>query len=554
MTAMRPDNEYIFCTSLISALLLLHSWSAFPQSQAISEIKKEYSFEHPKYDSLVVATIGNHHITAQEFLLNYEFGPAFPKREQDSKRRYLNFMIYEKLLALEGYALKLDTLDEVKQTLAELEGDLATEELYKDDVLSRVKVSNKDIEGGIQKERFHLPVKWIFARTKEEIDRQFHLLKNDVSFDSLFRVQLNDTVTIDDRSMESTRLRVELRNPMLAKVLDTLKFGTYSSPIEAPDGYYIVKMVDGRMNPIVTQTEEMKLREDVERALIRYQSDSLSDYYVQKMIVDHHPTIIRKSIDILHTYLAKTILKPEQFSRWGLLQCLEDRWGKADYSDIKSYKNEPLVQFDDGRYTLKDFLNWYRAREYNLKLDPTSPWALFASVQRLVWVMVRDKLLIEHALSRGLNNREKVKKQLQWWKDKVVYQAVKSIIADSIQIDDKTLRNYYAERQREYKDERGTLIPFEQAKDDVTRDYYSYELTKRLVHRILKLKEQYNVAINDEILNNLYVDIENQPRAIDVYAVKKGGTFPRPAFPTIDYAWQSEFLFYSPWLVVLSGE
>jgi len=34
--------------------------------------------------------------------------------------------------------------------------------------------------------------------------------------------------------------------------------------------------------------------------------------------------------------------------------------------------------------------------------------------------------------------------------------------------------------------------------------------------------------------------VENEPdaRAIDTYFAKKGGTFPRPAFPTIDYEWQ----------------
>ena len=43
----------------------------------------------------------------------------------------------------------------------------------------------------------------------------------------------------------------------------------------------------------------------------------------------------------------------------------------------------------------------------------------------------------------------------------------------------------------------------------------------------------------ERALKDLYVDTENDPRAIDVYSVKKGGIFPRPAFPTIDYEWQA---------------
>jgi len=50
-----------------------------------------------QYNKDIVATIGNVELTAQEFLFNYEFGPAFLKRRAGSKRKYLDLMIYEKL-------------------------------------------------------------------------------------------------------------------------------------------------------------------------------------------------------------------------------------------------------------------------------------------------------------------------------------------------------------------------------------------------------------------------------------------------------------------------
>ena len=50
-----------------------------------------------------MAEVGNIRITAEEFVYSYEFGPAFPKRKEDSKRTYLNYMINEKLLSLYGY-------------------------------------------------------------------------------------------------------------------------------------------------------------------------------------------------------------------------------------------------------------------------------------------------------------------------------------------------------------------------------------------------------------------------------------------------------------------
>jgi hypothetical protein len=47
------------------------------------------------------------------------------------------------------------------------------------------------------------------------------------------------------------------------------------------------------------------------------------------------------------------------------------------------------------------------------------------------------------------------------------------------------------------------------------------------------------VVVFEKILSDLPVANESDPRAIDVYFAKKGGTFPHPAFPAIDYDWQS---------------
>jgi hypothetical protein len=52
------------------------------------------------------------------------------------------------------------------------------------------------------------------------------------------------------------------------------------------------------------------------------------------------------------------------------------------------------------------------------------------------------------------------------------------------------------------------------------------------------LKSKYAVSINHETLNALPVSTEAEPNAIDVIIAKKDGTFPRPAFPTIDFDWK----------------
>lgn len=520
-------------------LLLLPKDVHFAQNTTTNDLKTRFSFENPGYREMVIARVGAHTITAQEFLSSYAFGPAFTKREKDSRRRYLDFMMYEKLLALDGYAHGLDTSGIARRELAEIEGDLATEELYKDDVLNEVKVSEQEIQKGIQKEGLHVSVRWLYAKTKDESDHQRYLLTSGSAFDSLFSMQLNDSVKSDDRSMETSRFRIELKNPVLSRVIDTLQPGGWSMPIDAPDGYYIVKISDRWTDPIVTETGAAKLRSDIERALAQCKLDSLSDLYVQRMITGQHPIIVRRPFDILHVSIARKVLPKEKFSQWRLVERLHDRWGIAGDSAIAGYDKQELVHLDDYGFTVREFLEWYEAREYNLRLNTSSPEAFFSSLEQLVWQMVRDRLLMKRALSRGLQRRQNVRTQCQWWKDKIVYKLIRGAISDSIQTVDSILEKYYTVRQRDYRSEKGEVISFEKVKDDVRRDYYTAELTKRLLHRILKLKEKYTVEVREKELRSLQVEEENMPSAIDVYVVKKGGTFPRQAFPSIDYEWQT---------------
>ena len=120
-----------------------------------------------------------------------------------------------------------------------------------------------------------------------------------------------------------------------------------------------------------------------------------------------------------------------------------------------------------------------------------------------------------------------------------MYRAAKLEIDDSIKQDDSTLLTYYQEHVKNFRNDKGNVRPFAEVKDDVSRDAFAYQETSTLLHKILKLKQKYFVKTNDDALKKLAVDVENSPKAIDVYTVKKGGIFPHTAFPSIDYEWQT---------------
>jgi hypothetical protein len=129
--------------------------------------------------------------------------------------------------------------------------------------------------------------------------------------------------------------------------------------------------------------------------------------------------------------------------------------------------------------------------------------------------MVRDNSLTKIAYSRGYQNNKSVRDQLGWWKDKIVYALVRDEIIGSVLVNNSDESFKFVNKP----------LP-----DDAN---------KKLLHKVLALKQKYKIKINKDLLGEIKVENENDPKTIDMYAVKKGGIFPRPAFPTIDMLWQN---------------
>jgi hypothetical protein len=480
----------------------------------------------------VVARVGPTVVTAGEFFLTSLFGPAFVKRQPDTRRRTLQYMINEKLLAL---GARGDD-PRVQSNLAALEGDLATEELYRDDVLKKVRVTEREIDEGVRQQRTTVALRWLFRKGKSDAAALARLLRSGASFDSLFRNELADgTAGADDRSMSSTLFKLRVRNAPMAALAEKLPAGRPSDPVEGPDGYYILQLDSASCEVLTTESADAQARSDVRRALTKVKADSLSDLYVRGLMLGADPVIQRPVFDLLRAYLGWRFLKPERFASFGLTENVAD----SGYRAIDRYGARTLVRLRAGKISLAEFLQWFRLREVNMGFRQNSPRAFFLSVEDVVWRMVRDRLLVRRALTRGLQHRPGVVAQKRWWKENLLYQVAKDSIKRTITWTDSTLRAYYDEHARSFRDTTGAPRPFSEARDDVLREWYDLELKARLLRTINRRMKDYPVTVNDDVLRTIPVDAENDPRAIEIYTVKKGGTFPHPAFPTIDYDWQT---------------
>ncbi len=465
----------------------------------------------------IVASIDSIKITAEEFFYSYEFGPAFPKREKDSKKVYLNFMINEKLLALEAYNNGIMNNEDPKNIYKDINSDLATEELFKDEIMSKVQIDDKEIDRIVDQKNCELSIKWLYSKDKNKINEYLEAIKKNPNFDSLFNSQINDSVFVDQRSMKISLFDLNKKNPDLAKIVDTIKVGKVSQLIKADDGWYLMKVENRIVNLLSTESEMNKLKYEAKEYLLKSKSDSLSDKYVNKILFESQPTIKRDAFNILRSYLGQYILKKELFEQWDLNEKLETALNNLGLSKEDKYPGIDLVITNKGNFKLEDFIYWYNNREEYIKFNKNNLMEFSKSLENLIWQMLRDKLLTQIAKEKNYFENGWVKKQCKWWKDKIAYSALRNQYANSIMLKNNEIKK---------SDIKNSDIEKMEA-----------ELSEKILHKVLELKKKYKIKINEQVLNKINVSSEDDKKAINFYTVKKGGLIPRPAFPSIDPDW-----------------
>jgi hypothetical protein len=472
------------------------------------------------YNQDIVASVGPVNIFVEEFYNSYEFGPAFVKRKKDSKKRYLNYMINEKLLALYGYSRGIDKNDDVESILKDFENDIATEEMFKIDIMSKIEISDEEIDTVITQKQLELYIRWVYTETIDSMSKITEALASGISFDSLYLLQFKDSIYLDDRSMKINRFQLGKKNPELAVIIDTLPVGQVSQPIKAFDGWYIFILDNVMQNVILTESELMRLQQESMNFLKKKKMDNISDKYVNQLLLAKDPIIKRQSFTVVRSYIGTYTLEQDLYDDWELSEKLD-----ASLNELQVTKDNVgqsvLVVMNEGNVTLEEFLNWYRNRSQYIKLNKNDLQSFSKSLENLIWRMLRDKLLSEKAYERNFHQTMSFKKQTKWWKDKIVYSAVKKAIVESVALDNEEIKfNSRDSLDVEYNKEK-----------------LNTEITRRLLFKLNELKNEYEININEDVLEKIYVTEENNPKAIDFYTVKKGGLIPRTPYPTIDFEW-----------------
>jgi parvulin-like peptidyl-prolyl isomerase len=482
-------------------------------------------------DSAVVARVGPYGITARDLLDSYEFGPAFIKRLRKPLRQHLEYMIYERLIATMAQQARYDTTSFVKERLQALEEDLTVEELYRQEILPRVRLSSEDIEMGIRKARIQTRFRWLYAESADEAQRLVAMLEGGASFDSLFARQKN----APSQTMESSLLRLEYDNPDFAREFIKLQSQQVSHPIAGPDGFYIVRIDELWQNPILTHSAEEQLRHQVVTFLTLAKAEGLAREYVRSKMIAANPVIKAEGFNIVRAYIAEKGLSKDRRVEWNIPATFMTEAGPRPISESPEFLGKTLVTFAGRHFTVREYVRWYDIRQ--LQLKTRSLEAFNSSLKQTIWKMVQDKLLSTEAYARGFHLRDTVRHETKKWEAKLLYLAGRAHLMRTIEIPEKQVRTRFEERRNRYRDASGKMMDYETVKREVWLELYAEEELKILYRTIQRLKNEIGCWVDEAAVERLHTELEPDASPIDVIFYKPGGTFPRRAFPTIDEQW-----------------
>jgi hypothetical protein len=506
---MRLYNSFLFALSCFLLLALCPAFQGMAQ---------QFSANKDLQDS-VVAWVGEKPITVREFMASYEFGPGFPKRQKDSKRIHLSYMINEKLLALQGEDKKYDTTVLYKTLHRALLSDIATEELYRQRIMPRVKLSETEISDAVADKNNEIYLRWLFYSSSEAAQSAYVRLQQAAVFDSLFTAQIADSIMRDQRTFKTDRFKLWQKNPTLARIADSLKVGSMTKPVQAGDGWYIVTIDSMYQNPILNESEMLKERQEVTAVLQSKKMDAYAGRYVDSLMRLRNPVIDGKAFQIIRGYIGRYELSKELFTAWGLQGKADSAYAALDNGKKLPPGSFPLVRLADTVLTINDMIAWYTNLVDYLHINKEDKAAFSANVESLIWRMVRDYVLTKTAQTEGLEQSLAVTNQISWWQDKILYAMVREDLKNALYLDKPEISL--------------SLLNPKTDKD------MSVEINKKLFRELLGLKAKHKVTVNEPLLKRVVVQDEENPKAIDAYIVKKGGLFPHPAFPSIDTYWQS---------------
>ena len=399
-----------------------------------------------KSDDGVVAIVNGEpvYIADLEYSLNFfpQFAPS--KKGKDAVLAHLDLLIEKKLFAQKGKSLGFDKNELVKKVTSWVERDEMLKELYAREIRDKVDITEEEIQERFLKGLSSVHVRHLFFETEEQALQAKNALNNGVSFQSLAVQTFKDSI-LQKNGGDLGYLTFDQMDPRFAEAALSLKNGEVSGPVQTQWGFHIIRVENRRKMVFADKSTLEAKRTTIERNLRLEKEKQRGQEFVGNFMRPLDVKMINSTFNTLGAELQKVILSATE----NVPQYQPILGGKEIdlmSKGLESFFDLPLINFKNGEWTIKDFIEKVQALPITKRPRVENP----ANFRHDIGLLVRDDFLHAEAKSRGYDKLDHVKKEVKKWQDNFVFSEYWKTVKDTITITDAQVVSFFQKHQGRY--------------------------------------------------------------------------------------------------------
>jgi len=391
-----------------------------------------------QYNTEVLAEIGSNKITVEEFQNRFDFMPHLNYSSSNIdfiKNEFLYSLVAEKLWALEADELDIDTIEAIKLSLRTLQKLFVKDELYKQEVESKINISSTEIAVGLSRVTRILNTLILTSPDSEKVWKLYDAFQKGASFDSV----------VASRKMPEKSFEVKFgsfEDEAMEGILYSLKLNEISIPVRYKDNWFLFKLISDEQDLSIDPSKE-HAKNIVIKKLRDRKSQKLGRTYLDKLFSGRSITADHKLFEILAD---------------NLLEILKNRTGKTEKDSVADVQlleidirkvlsllnpldsNAEFIKLDTHYVTIKDFLFYSIYQKFSFNSFNSNKFKQL--LNRLVKKFIEDEIIAGEGSKLGIENLTSVKNDLQIWRNYYLSEVLMNSFIDSITINDEDIKKF----------------------------------------------------------------------------------------------------------------
>ncbi|MCX8056700.1 MAG: peptidylprolyl isomerase [Ignavibacteria bacterium] len=393
----------------------------------------------------VLVEIGNKVITVDEFVTRFEFTP-WPRRnirfiDDELKLEFLKTLIAEKLLSIYGNEIKIDTSFDLNQAFKNLEKMIVRDALYRKEILSKVKIDQKELNNAFAKSQITIYARYIFDTDSSEIFSVYKDLINGANFDSILISK-----KINDDQLAPMEITYGTLIEDFENVIYVTEPGEFTIPLKSNLGYYIFKVDSSRMNIAMGPKELNDAARKAEKILKQRIEEKLYNEYFKKFFSKKRG---EADGDVFWT-MVDVVTKRFKY-KFENQSPIRNNEYIIDPEDIRQIENDLgdkkdliLIKMDKRNVPIKEFLRAILFKGFTV--TDSSERHIASKLNRAIKNFLEDEYLAEEGYRQGLHLKPEVKKDIEMWRDFYYSTWYALSLRNNIEVTDEEIEKYIKER------------------------------------------------------------------------------------------------------------